>query len=166
MTSSPFVLASVLVLVAPLTAACHASPAASSPATTAAPATTPAGPDPIIAVKAAAAEFDHAQLIGDRATMERYLASDMVFVRGSGVVADRTAFLAAFTVPDQKIEPFVIEHPIAIRLADEAVIIGGEVTLRGTEGGEAFSEHIRFADTYQLRDGRWQVVYVQVTMIK
>jgi len=125
----------------------------------------PAG-DPIAAAKAAAGEFDHAQLVGDRATMDRYLARDFVFVRGAGVVADREAFLAGFSDPDQKLEPFVVEHPVAIRLADTAVIIGGETTLRGTNKGAPFAEHFRYADIFQLRDGRWQVVYTQVTMIR
>lgn len=131
----------------------------------AAPVTTPAT-DPIAAAKAAATEFDHAQLVGDRATMERYLASDFVFVRGSGKVADRAAFLAAFTDPDQKLEPFEIVNPVAIKLSDTAVIIGGETTMKGTDKGEPFAEHFRYADIFQLRDGRWQAVYTQVTMLK
>ena len=122
--------------------------------------------DPIPAVKVAAAEFDQAQLRGDRKTIERYLANDFVFVRGAGVVSDRNAFIAAFTDPKTKLEPFVIEHPVAIKLADTAVIIGGEATLKGTDNGEPFSDHIRYADIFQLRDGRWQVVYTQVTMVK
>jgi hypothetical protein len=122
--------------------------------------------DPVAAAKAAATEFDHAQLVGDRATLERYLASDFVFIRGSGVQADRTAFVAAFTDPDQKLEPFVVEHPIALRLADGAILIGGEATLRGTDKGTPFAEHIRYADIFQLRDARWQVVYTQVTMLR
>jgi ketosteroid isomerase-like protein len=122
--------------------------------------------DPIPAVKAAAAEFDQAQLRGDKQMIERYLASDFVFVRGAGVVSDRNAFIAAFTDPKTHLEPFVVEHPVAIRLADTAVIIGGEATLKGTDNGEPFSEHIRYADIFQLRDGRWQVVYTQVTMVK
>src|SRR5438105_7026114 len=97
--------------------ACH-SPSPAAPAA-------PAG-DPVAIVKAAAAEFDQAQLHGDRALLDRYLADDFVFVRGAGVVADRNAFLAAFTDPKQHLEPFTIEHPIAIRLADTAVIIGGD----------------------------------------
>jgi ketosteroid isomerase-like protein len=136
-------------------AACHPEAYVASPTV-----------DPIPAVKVAAAEFDQAQLRGDRAAIERFLASDFVFVRGAGVVADRNAFIAAFTDPKQHLEPFVIEHPVAIRLADTAVIIGGEATLKGTDNGEPFSEHIRYSDVFQLRDGRWQVVYTQVTMVK
>src|SRR5256885_1384405 len=74
----------------------------------------PGAADPIPIVRAAAAEFDHAQLVGDRATIDRYLAPDFVFVRGAGVVADRNAFIAAFTDPKAHLEPFVIEHPVAL----------------------------------------------------
>jgi uncharacterized protein DUF4440 len=136
--------------------ACH--PSAAGPVVPAA--------DPIPVVKAAATEFDHAQLVGDRATIDRFLATDFVFVRGAGVVSDRNAFIAAFTDPKTHLEPFTIEHPVALRLADTAVLIGGEATLRGSDDGQPFAEHIRYADIFQLRDGRWQVVYTQVTMVK
>src|ERR1043165_9754819 len=126
----------------------------------------PTASDPIAQVKAAAAEFDRAQLDADRATIERYLASDFVFIRCSGKVADREAFIAAFTDPKQRLEPFTIEHPVAIQLAETSILIGGEATLRGTDDGQPFAEHIRYADIFQLRDGRWQVVYTQVTMVK
>ena len=143
-------------LAAPGLCACH--PSAAGPVAPAA--------DPIPVVKAAATEFDHAQLVRDRATIDRYLAADFVFVRGAGVVSDRNAFLAAFTDPKTHLEPFTIEHPVALRLADTCVLIGGEATLRGTDDGQPFAEHIRYADIFQLRDGRWQVVYTQVTMVK
>ena len=50
-----------------------------------------------------------------------------------------------------------------IDLGKDAGIVAGEAILRGTEDGKAFVEHIRYADTFARRDGRWQVVYVQVT---
>src|SRR5579859_290300 len=79
--------------------ACHAPGGAAEPASTTADpaalasepvasATATAPADPIPAVKAAATEFDQAQLHADRAAIDRYLASDFVFVRGAGVVAD------------------------------------------------------------------------------
>jgi hypothetical protein len=139
------------------TAACAGSPSPVAP--------TPTG-DVVAAVKVCAAEFDDAQLHGDRATIDRYLASDFVFIRGAGVVADRTAFLAAFTDPNQHLEPFEIVNRRAIKLADTAVLIGGEATIRGTDHGQPFTEHFHYADIFQLRDGRWQVVYTQVTPVK
>jgi ketosteroid isomerase-like protein len=150
-------MASVISVAVLATAACACAPAPVAPI--------PAG-DVVAAVKACAAEFDDAQLHGDRATIERYLAADFVFIRGAGVVADRTAFLAAFTDPAQHLEPFTIVNRRAIELADTAVLIGGEATIRGTDHGQPFSEHFHYADIFQRRDGRWQVVYTQVTPVK
>ena len=116
-------------------------------------------------VKLAAKEFDAAQLHGDRATLERYLAGNFVFVRGSGVVTDRNAFIRAFTSGDMKLEPFEVLNPIYIEFGPDHALVGGAVTLRGTEAGVAFSEHIQFADIFALQDGRWRVVYTQVTQI-
>ena len=149
-----------------LAAAC-ATPA-SSPTGASAPRapSAPLGRDLVSEVRAAADEFDLAQLRADRATLERYLASDFVFVRGSGKVAGRDSFLEAFTTAGSTLEPFELVDRKLIPLGRDAVIATAEVTLRGSEGGERFEEHIRFADVYLLRDGRWQVVYVQVTMVK
>ena len=117
-------------------------------------------------IKAAAAAFDQAQLHRDRAALERFLASDFVFVRGSGVVSDRDAFIAAFADPKTVLDPFTIQKPVFVALGAESGLVGGEVVLTGTEAGERFSEHIRYADIFARRDGRWQVIYTQVTMVK
>lgn len=114
-------------------------------------------------VMTASDEFDAAQLHSDRATLERYLASDMIFVRGSGKVTGREEFIATFTSPGLKLEPFEVPDRRFIALGKDAGIVAGEAILRGTEDGKAFVEHIRYADTFARRDGRWQVVYVQVT---
>ena len=117
-------------------------------------------------IRAAAAAFDAAQLHRDRATLERFLASDFVFVRGAGVVADRDAFIASFTDPGTVLDPFTIVKPVFVPLGDRSGLVGGEVVLSGTEAGKRFSEHIRYADVFTWRDERWQVVYVQVTVMK
>lgn len=127
--------------------ACHASPA-------------PA--EVIPEVRAAAAAFDDAQLRGDRAALERFLAQDFVFARGSGALAGRAEFLAGFG-EGLTLEPFTILHPVFVRLGDRAAIVGGEVTLSGRDHGTPFARRIRYADVFVYRDGRWQVVYVQVT---
>ncbi len=114
-------------------------------------------------VKQAAREFDAAQLNADRAALERFLAQDFVFVRGSGVVAGRDAFLASFASGTLKLDPFTVINPVFVDLGPDAAIVGGEATLTGTENGERFVERFRYADTFKRRDGRWQVVYVQVT---
>jgi ketosteroid isomerase-like protein len=146
-----------------LAAACQSAGGSTAPTVPTAPA---ADRDIIAEVRAAAAEFDQAQLRADRATLERYLAEDFVFVRGAGKVADRQSFIQSFTTPGDTLEPFELVDRRLIPLGRDAVIASAEVTLKGMEGGQPFSEHIRFADVFLYREGRWQVVYIQVTPVR
>jgi ketosteroid isomerase-like protein len=114
-------------------------------------------------VRAAARMFDDAQLHGDRATLDRMLAPDFLFVRGSGRVGDRRDFIEAFTSPGQKLEPFTIIDPLFLRVSGDVAIVGGEAWIKGTDGGAPFSQHFRYSDTFAKRDGRWVAVFTQVT---
>ena len=130
-----------------------------------------AGPAPAQApgdnseVRAAARAFDQAQQHGDRAVLERMLAPDFLFVRGSGRVGDRRDFIAGFTAPGVKFDPFTILDPLFLRIAPDAAIVGGEGWIRGVEDGKPFAEHFRYSDTFARRDGQWLVVYTQVTAL-
>jgi ketosteroid isomerase-like protein len=140
--------------------------AAAAPAAQAPAADPMAGRDLAAEVRAAADEFDKAQLEHDGATIDRYLAADFVFVRGSGRKTDRADFLATFTEPTTTFEPFILEDRAFIVAGRDAVIATAKATLKGVEGGAAFEEHFRYADVFAWRDGRWQVIYVQVTPLK
>ena len=115
------------------------------------------------AVRAAAQAFDDAQQHGDRAVLERMLAPDFLLVRGSGRIGDRRDFIAGFTDPKSHLEPFDIGDRLFLRVAPDVAIVGGEAHVRGTDDGKPFAEHFRYADTFARRDGRWLVVYTQVT---
>ncbi|MBU3077720.1 nuclear transport factor 2 family protein [Sphingomonas quercus] len=115
------------------------------------------------AIRAASREFDDAQLHGDRAVLERYLAPDFLFVRGSGKVTGRQEFIDTFAGGTLKLEPFTIVNRSFVGLGADAGIMAAEGTMRGTANGKPFVDHFRFADTFLRRGGRWQVVYVQVT---
>jgi ketosteroid isomerase-like protein len=129
------------------------------------PAPTPAYAEPgdNADVRAAAKAFDDAQLHGDRAALERLLAPDYLFVRGSGRVGDRRDFIAGFTAAGQKLEPFTILDPLFMRVTGDVAIVGGEAWIKGTDGGKPFTEHFRYSDVFARRDGHWVAVYTQVT---
>lgn len=114
-------------------------------------------------VRAAAHAFDLAQQNGDRAALDRLIAPYFLFVRGSGRIGGRQDFIDGFTGPGQKLEPFRIEDPLFLRVSPDVAIVGGEAWVKGTDNGKPFAEHFRYADTLARRDGRWVVIYVQVT---
>jgi hypothetical protein len=120
----------------------------------------PLPPDLLSASK----EYDKAQLTNDGAALGRLLGDDLVLISGSGQVQSKAEFIRDSTAPGFKIEPFTILEPVH-KVMGNSAILGGVVMLKGTDGGKPFSVRMRFSDFWQKRNGRWQVVYIQVTRL-
>jgi ketosteroid isomerase-like protein len=135
-----------------LVAACGAS---ADPAATVA---TPEG------YREAAAAFDSAIAAKDEAALQRLIADDFLWVRGSGAMGDKAAFIAALAAPSIRIEPFRPAEPRWITSGDSALLAATN-RLQGTADGEPFVDRHRFADHWLWRDGAWQLVYAQVTPV-
>ena len=105
--------------------------------------------------------YDQAQIRGNKAELERWLADDYLLVNSSGQTETKAQLIADYTAPGFKIEPFTIEQPVEKVWSDGAVM-GGIATLKGTDGGKPFELRLRFADIWAKRNGRWQVTYTQV----
>jgi uncharacterized protein DUF4440 len=112
----------------------------------------------------AAADYDRAQIQGDKVLLERLLADDYHLVNGSGQVELKPQFVAESIDPAFKLEPFVVENPIETVWTDGAVL-AGEVHLEGQDHGKPFQAHFRFADVWRKRNGTWQVVFTEVTRL-
>ena len=108
----------------------------------------------------AAADYDRAQIEGDRSQLERLLASDYQLVNGAGVVESREQFIAESA--DIKLDPFKVEHPIET-VWNSGAVLAGEVHLSGTDHGKPFTAHFRFADVWRKDRGAWQVAFTEVT---
>lgn len=117
-------------------------------------------------IQAVSKTFDDAQFRHDVKGLDHLLAADFKFVRGSGKLTDRADFIRGFADAEVKFEPFVITNRIFVPLAPDAGIVGGEGIIRGTDHGQAFEEHFRYADTFRRRGSGWEVAYVQVTPLK
>lgn len=121
-------------------------------------ATAPAG------YQEAARQLDAAIAAKDRAALERLIADDFLWIRGSGVKGDKVGFIDALTAKTIRIDPF---RPSDARwfLTEEGALLTATNSLRGVVDGEAFVDHHRFADYWLWRDGRWRLVYAQVTPV-
>jgi ketosteroid isomerase-like protein len=120
-------------------------------------------PDGNAQVREAAQAFEQAQVSGDRAALERLLAPDFLLVRASGRIGDKADFIAGFTDPKSKLQPYEIVDRLFVRPSDDSAIVGGEALVRGTENGKAFSQHFRYSDMFVKRNDQWIVVYTQIT---
>jgi len=113
---------------------------------------------------AAVRDYDRAQFGNDIATLDRLVVDDFVLVNSNASVEDKAQFLADFSLPGFKIEPYLIEQPVHKVWRDGAVI-GGLVNLRWTQDGKHQTRQLRVSYVWVKRDGRWQATYAQVTRV-
>ncbi len=121
-----------------------------------------AAPTMPVELEAAVKAYDVAQITGDRAALTKSLAQDYLLVNGAGTLENKEQFIAESVDPAFKLDPFVVAHP-ANRVWSDGAVLAGEVYLTGLRDGKPFNAHIRFADVWARRSGRWQVVFTQVT---
>lgn len=114
----------------------------------------------------AAKAFDDAQLHHDRAVIDAFLAADFQYVTRDGILLGRREFITATTSPGEVLRPFeVVDHRIK-RLGPDGGIASGLATIHGAKDGKEFVDKFRYADVFERRDGRWFVVYTEVTVPK
>jgi len=106
--------------------------------------------------------YDKAQVDGDRKQLERWLADDYLLVNSSGATETKAQLIADYTAPGFDLEPFTVEQPVE-KVWKDGAVMGGVATIRGTDGGKRYEMRLRFADIWAKRNGRWQVVYSQVS---
>ncbi len=106
--------------------------------------------------------YDQAQVNGDRKQLERWLADDYLLVNSSGATETKAQLIADYTAPGFDLEPFTVEQPVE-KVWKDGAVMGGIATIRGTDGGQRYELRLRFADIWAKRNGRWQVIYSQVS---
>ncbi len=116
-------------------------------------------------VKVFADRLDVATKSKDKAALERLIADDFVFIRGSGRVGDKADVVNTFTSPALAVTELKNDERRLIDLGD-TVLVAAKVQLSGLEDGKAFVENFRSVDVWAKRYGTWQVVYTQITMLK
>lgn len=111
----------------------------------------------------ASKSFDDAQLHHDRAIIEAFLAPDFQYVTRKGQLLGAKEFVANTTSKGEKLEPFVIADHRILHLGADGGIASGDARVKGTQDGKPISDRFRYADIFERRNGRWMVVYTQVT---
>lgn len=142
-------------------AACAATLLAPLPAAAAPAATTGLPPDLAAAVKG----YDEAQVHGDRAALERWLADDYTLVNSAAQRETKAQLIADYTAPGYRLDPFVVREPVE-RVWGDGAVMAGIADLKGVDGGKPFAVTLHFADIWAKRNGKWQVIFTQVTRPK
>jgi ketosteroid isomerase-like protein len=109
-------------------------------------------------------DYDRAQIHNDIPTLERLVADDYVLVNSNATVENKQQFLADFSLPGFKIDPYVLEQPVE-KMWGNAAVIGGLVHLSWTQDGKHQTRLLRVAYVWAKRNGQWQATYTQVTRV-
>ena len=102
---------------------------------------------------------------GDREYVDRTLASEWTTTDTTGHVLTKAQVMQeAFGSDVRRIESGAIDD-IKVRLLGDAAIVTGHTTAVGIYKGSKVTANLRFTDVFIKREGRWQAVASQGTMI-
>ena len=101
----------------------------------------------------------------DREFIDRLLASDWSVIEPSGKVTTKQQLLdEAFSSADRRIEEMTIDE-VKVRVFGDAAVATGRTRATGSSQGQRGTAVLRFTDVLHYREGRWQIVASQGTML-
>ena len=91
---------------------------------------------------------------GDAKTLREYM--DPQFTQGTsrGGIDDFKETVSEVEKRDPAYDEFR-NHDQTVRVYDDAAIVIGITSVKGTSGGQAFAADFKYTDTYIYRDGHW-----------
>ena len=109
-------------------------------------------------------EWADAIVKGDEATVTRLEADDITTVQDDGSVTTKKDDLANLKSGDTKYVS-LDESDVHVRTYGDAAVVTGSYHAKGTNKGKEFDDNGRFTDTWVKRNGHWQAVASQDTLI-
>jgi ketosteroid isomerase-like protein len=121
--------------------------------------------DPVVAELTKQADaWDKAIVRKDRAAVEANMADDFRSIDGAGTVETKSVFVNGLMDTRLTIDPYTVED-FDVRLLGDVALLSGRTRMTGKFDGKPFTSHYRYIDIYARRNGRWQIVSVQITRL-
>jgi ketosteroid isomerase-like protein len=118
----------------------------------------------IAALTQQADAWDKAIVRKDRAAIEGNMADDFRSIDGAGTVETKPVFVDGLMDAKLTIDPYTVED-FDVRLFGDVALLSGRTKMTGRFDGKPFTSHYRYIDVYARRNGRWQIVSVQITRL-
>lgn len=109
-------------------------------------------------------DWDAAIVRKDKAAIEANMAEDFRQIDGDGDIETKTSFVNGVVSDKLEIDPYKVED-FEIRLYGNVALLSGRTKMTGRYEGMPFKSHYRYIDIYAQRDGKWQIVSVQISKI-
>jgi ketosteroid isomerase-like protein len=108
--------------------------------------------------------FGEAITRGDAAALDRLMADDFVGTNPLARVLDKKQTMAELASPDYELQALVNED-IRVRLFGDVAVATARGTAKGRYKGQDASGQFRYTRAWVKREGQWQAVAAQATMI-
>ncbi len=108
--------------------------------------------------------WNQAELHHDANAVSAILAENFISVDHHGTLLTRAKYLADLKDPSYKPEE-ISNTDTSVYLYGDTAIVTSAYRTRGTDDGKPFTHRGRFTDTWIKRDGKWQCIADQETII-
>lgn len=123
------------------------------------------GSDDIAAIVDLEERLAQAWVKRDRPFIDGLLASDWTVTDPSGRILTKQQVLTeTFSTSERRIDTMVVDD-VKVRVIGAVAIATGRTRATGSYQGQVASVVLRFTDVFLRRDGRWQVVTSQGTIV-
>jgi ketosteroid isomerase-like protein len=144
-----------MAVVAPTLAAGNTSPANAESG-----GTVELAPDLAKAIK----EYDQATFRNDIVVLGRLVAEDYMLVNSDSTLQDKRSYLADFTVPGFRLNPYVMEEPV-LKLWGNTALLAGRLHLTWTQDDRRQNRLVRVAHIWTKDEDHWRLTYSQLTRV-
>ena len=108
---------------------------------------------------------NQAIISGDAAALERMTSNDYTFITLRGEMRTKAEIVQGFKSGSFHYESRQISD-LNVRVYGTSAVVTGRSIQKGSENGKDYSGDYRFTRVYVRRDGRWQTVALQTTLIQ
>jgi uncharacterized protein DUF4440 len=120
--------------------------------------------DPETSLLEVAERLAEAERTGDIGALKRLLAPDYQGYDPAGRPLDRERVLREFAEGKVRVKS-LLQSQLKARVEGDTGIVSGVNAIEGVDGPGSFRFRLRFLDVYLLRDGQWQLVASQDTLL-
>ena len=109
-------------------------------------------------------EYDQATFRNDIVVLGDLVAADYILVNSDSTLQDKRSYLADFTAPGFRLDPYVMEQPV-VKIWGNTALIAGRLHLAWTQDGRRQNRLVRIAHVWAKDDGHWRLTYTQLTRV-
>lgn len=109
-------------------------------------------------------KYDQATFRNDIVVLGELVAEDYVLVNSDSTLQGKQSYLADFTAPGFRLDPYVMEEPV-LKIWGNTALIAGRLHLAWTQDGRRQNRVVRIAHVWAKDDGHWRLTYTQLTRV-